>query len=276
MKNLWSIRMRASKAADIRQPSSNRNKEVHISGAEGLYETAEIQRTVKRSIERALTHPKGKADKITVTIEEIKRKPLEISSLPVSTLDGNTPSEAEHQILHILLSLGISKKAVDTALTTIQYGGMRGAAVITSQKGIRLEPDKKRGVRASRIGITQKASRSLSLKLSRHRINTDVVKEALILASKVMAHRNIVAELCVSDDPDYTTGYVASKKYGYVRIPHIKKRGSSYGGRAFFIHESADAGAIIHYLEETPVIVANASPCKGILTIDEILDHTHL
>ena len=227
-------------------------------------------------LERALTHPKGKADKITVTIEEIKQKPLEISSLPVATLDCHTPSEAEHQILHILLSLGISKKAVDAAFTAIKNGGMRGAAIITAQKGIRLEPDKKRGVRASRFGIAKKAARSLSLKLSRNDINTDVVKEALILASKVMAHRNIVAELCVSDDPDYTTGYVASKKYGYVRIPQIKKQGNRSGGRAFFIQESADAGDIIHYLEETPVIVVNAAACKGILAIDEILDHTHL
>jgi len=268
--------MRASKAADIRQPSSNSNKEVHISGAEGLYEASDIKKTVTRSIERALTHPKGKADKITVTIEEIKRKPLEISSLPVSTLDCHTPSEAAHQILHILFPLEISKKAVNAAFMAIKNSGMRGATIITAQKGTRLEPDKKRGVRASRLGITKTASRNLSLKLSRQGINTNVVKEALILASKVMAHRNIVAELCVSDDPDYTTGYVASKKYGYVRIPHIKKRGSRHGGRAFFIQESADAGDIIHYLEETPVMVVNAAPCKGILSINEILDHTHL
>jgi 6-carboxyhexanoate--CoA ligase len=268
--------MRASKAADIRQPSATSKKEIHISGAEGLYETSEIQRTVKRSVERALTHPKGKADKITITIEEIKRKPIEISSLPVSTLVCDTPSEAEQQIRHILFSLRISKKAVDAAFMAIKNGGMRGAMVITVQKGVRFEPDKQRGVRASRLGITQTASKSLSLRLARQRINADVVKEALILASKVMAHRKIVAELCVSDDPDYTTGYVASKRYGYVRIPHIKKRGSRHGGRAFFIEESADAGDIIRYLEETPVMVVNASQCKGILSIDEILDHTHL
>jgi len=276
MKNLWSIRMRASKRVESSKHEAGRGKEVHISGAEGLYEASEIQRTVKHSIERALTHPKGKADKITVTIEEIKRKPIEISSLPVSTLVCDTPAEAEHQILHILFPLGISKKAVDRAFTAIRNSGMRGAIIITAQKGTRLEPDKQRGVRASRIGITKAASRNLSLKLSRHKINTDVVKEAVILASKVMAHRKIVAELCVSDDPDYTTGYVASKQYGYVRIPHIKKRGSRHGGRAFFIQESADAESIIHYLEETPVMVVNASACKGILSIDEILDHTHL
>ena len=185
-------------------------------------------------------------------------------------------TEAEQQTRRILFSLGISKKAVDAAFTAIRNGGMRGATIITAQKGIRLEPDRKRGVRASRLGITKTAARSLSLRLSRRDINTDVVKEALILASKVMAHRNIVAELCVSDDPGYTTGYVASKKYGYVRIPHIKKRGSRHGGRSFFITETADAGDLIHYLEETPVMVVNASDCKGVLSIDEILDHTHL
>jgi 6-carboxyhexanoate--CoA ligase len=268
--------MRAARRVERSKHVVGRGKEIHISGAEGLYGDADIQNIFKSYVDRALTHPKGKADKIIVTIEEIKRKPLEISSLPVTTLARDTPSKAEHQILHILSSLGISKKAVDAAFTAIRNGGMRGAAVITSQKGIRLEPDKKRGVRASRLGITQTASRSLSLRLSRRGINTDVVKEALILASKVMAHRNIVAELCVSDDPDYTTGYVASKKYGYVRIPHIKKRGSRNGGRAFFIREAADAGDIIHYLEETPVMVIKASACKGTLAIDEILDHTHL
>ena len=268
--------MRASKRVESSKHEVGRGKEIHISGAEGLYEASEIQKTVKRAIERALTHPKGKADKITLTIEEIKRKPLEISSLPVSTLVCDTPSEAEHQILHILFSLEISKKAVDGAFMAIKNGGMRGATIITAQKGTRLEPDKKRGVRASRLGITKTAGRSLAVKLSRHDINTAVVKEALILASKVMAHKNIVAELCVSDDPDYTTGYVASKKYGYVRIPHIKKQGNGSGGRAFFIQESADAGDIIHYLEQTPVMVVNAAPCKGILSIDEILDHTHL
>jgi 6-carboxyhexanoate--CoA ligase len=276
MKNLWSIRMRASKTAVSRKRLAHGAKEIHISGAEGLYEDSDIQKVVKSYVDRALAHSKGKADKITVTIEEIKREPIEISSLPISTLECDTPSEAEHQILHILFSLGISKKAVDTAFTAIRNSGMRGATIITAQKGIRLEPDKKRGVRASKLGITKPASRSLSLRLARHGINTDVVKEALILASKVMAHRNIVAELCVSDDPDYTTGYVASKKYGYIRIPHIKKKGSRHGGRTFFMRESADAGNIIHYLEETPVIMVNASACKGVLSIDEILDHTHL
>jgi 6-carboxyhexanoate--CoA ligase len=276
MKNLWSIRMRASKTVDSRQNEVVRKKEIHISGAEGLYEVSEIQRTVQRYIKRALTHPKGIADNISITIEEIRQRPREISSLPVATLDCTTPSDAEQYILHILLSFGISKKAVDAAFRAIKNDGMRGAAVITAQKAARLEPDKKRGVRASRLGITKPASRILSLKLSRHGINTDTVKEALILASKVMAHRNVVAEVCVSDDPDYTTGYIASKRFGYVRIPHIKRKGSNKGGRVFFVTESTGIQEITHYMERVPVMIGNVSACKGIITIDEILNLTHL
>jgi hypothetical protein len=59
---------------DSRQNEVVRGKEIHISGAEGLYEVSEIQRTVQRYIKRALTHPKGIADNIAVTIEEIRQR----------------------------------------------------------------------------------------------------------------------------------------------------------------------------------------------------------
>jgi 6-carboxyhexanoate--CoA ligase len=49
------------------------------------------------------------------------------------------------------------------------------------------------------------------------------VKEALMLATKVSAHPATVAELCWSDDPEYITGYVASKKQGYQRIMKLKE-----------------------------------------------------
>lgn len=152
---------------------------------------------------------------------------------------------------------------------------MRGAAVVNSESGERLEPDMERGVRVSRLGISKPASKILSSKLSRHRINTDTVKEALILASKVAFCKPMVAELCVSDDPDYTTGYVASKKFGYVRIPHIKSKGSISGGRAFFVNGDADIEEIIHYLEKVPVITGEVSPCRGTLQLNEILNYPY-
>jgi 6-carboxyhexanoate--CoA ligase len=280
MKNLWSIRLRASKTVK-RQTSNVKNQkskhtEIHISGAEGLYETSEIQRVVRRYIERALNHSRGKADKIIITIEDIKQKPQTITSLPVVTIENATPKKGEKIVEQLLQASNVSKVAIDKAFGLIKKTGMRGAAIITVEKGKRLESDRKRGIRVSRIGITKSALKHLSSKLSRYGINTETVQEALILASKVLSCKHVIAELCVSDDPDYTTGYVATRKFGYVRILHIKKKGSRSGGRAFFVREGIDIEDVAAYLEKRPVIVGKISCCRGIISFNEILSHSHM
>ncbi|MEW6215698.1 MAG: 6-carboxyhexanoate--CoA ligase [Nitrospirota bacterium] len=286
MKDLWSIRMRASRNVKCQKSKvkcqnlklETRNSklaEVHISGAEGLYEASEIQRVVRKYSLRALNHPKGLPDKIVITIENIKQSPEVISALPVATVNSSTPAEGRNIAIKLLQSLGISSKAIDRAFELIKKGSMRGAAIVTAEKGNRLEPDRGRGVRASRLGINKSALKVLSLRLSRHGINTDTVKEALILASKVASCKHVIAELCVSDDPYYTTGYVASKGLGYLRIPNIKKRGSKRGGRAFFVNEGINVEGIINYLERTPVIIGKVALCKGIMSIDEIINRPY-
>jgi 6-carboxyhexanoate--CoA ligase len=280
MNDLWSIRMRASKK--IQSPKSKSQKpnsklaEIHISGAEGLHEYSEIQESVQRYIERALNHSRGKSDKIIITIETIKQKPKTITALPVVTIENTTSQEGEKIIKQLLQASGISKTAVDRAFQLIKKNGMRGAALITSEKGRRLEPDRQRGIRVSRLGITKPALKELSLKLSKYDINTATVQEAIILASKVLSCEQVMAELCISDDPNYTTGYVASRGFGYVRIPHIKNKGSSSGGRAFFVKEGIDIGDIMEYLERRPTIIGKVSSCKGTVPIDEILNYPHL
>jgi 6-carboxyhexanoate--CoA ligase len=267
--------MRASKYVDGMQPTIRGQKEVHISGAEGLYPPSQIPIVIRQYIERALNHPKGKAEKVVVTAELIKQRPQIIPALPVSTVDSQTPDEGTMIVQKILLSLGITKKALHASFAIIKKGGMRGAAIISTVKGTRLESDRQRGVRVSRLGITVLASKRLSERLSHYGINTGTVKEALLLASKVIAHRDVIAEFCVSDDPDYTTGYVASEKFGYVRIPHIKQRGGTIGGRAFFVSEGADITDLINYLETSPVLIGKAALCKGTLSLYEILNNPH-
>jgi len=275
MKNLWSIRMRASKPVDGLRSTVSGQKEVHISGAEGLYPSTEIPIAVRQYTERALNHPKGKAAKIVITVEVMKQRPKMISALPVSTVISQTPAEGKTIVQEILLSLEISEKAVHAAFAMIKKGNMRGAALISAGKGARLEPDRQRGIRVSRLGVTGLASKLLSKRLSDYGINTDTVKEALLLASKVISHKDMVAELCISDDPDYTTGYVASKKFGYVRIPHIKRQGSKSGGRAFFVRDGSDIPPLIHSLETMPVLIGKAALCKGTLTLHEIINSPH-
>jgi len=271
--------MRASKTlrskkhgVGTKQKTPNERQEMHISGAEGLYEDPDIYKVVKSYIERAINHPKGKPDKVIITIEDIQRRPKVISALPVATIHCRTPREGTKAVIALLQSSGISERAVDTAFRLIKRGAMRGAAIVAAETGKRLEPDRERGVRVSRLGISEQASKLLSARLSRQRINTDTVKEALVLASKVISRKDILAELCVSDDPHYTTGYVASERLGYIRIPHIKQKGSPEGGRAFFVREDLDIRETIDYLENVPVLIKKISLCRGEISIDEILN----
>jgi 6-carboxyhexanoate--CoA ligase len=228
---------------------------------------------VQEYIDRAKNHPKGKPDHIVITVEKIRQKPKTISTLPVATLKCASPKMASASMRNLLSSAGLFGEAIDAAFTVIRSKNtMRGAALVLANSGLRVEPDKDRGIRASRLGITKKADAVLSAALDRHGLSTQTVKEALILASKVAACRGIIAELCVSDDPDYTTGYVASKKLGYVRIPHVKVKGSRDGGRVFFLSDTASIPAVIRFLERKSVIINDVSPCHGMQPIDELSD----
>lgn len=231
-------------------------KRAHITGAEGLFKEAEAPKAVASYLNRALTHPRGIPDKITLTVETLKAKPKRIKLLPVRTLRSGSHINSTKAVRSILLELGVSDKAIDAALYALQKGPvMRGASLMEALSARRIEPDKSRGVRAGRMGILKSALASLSRKLGQAGLDNDTVKEALLLASKVASCKGIIAELCASDDPDYTTGYIASKELGYIRIPHIKKKGSRKGGRVFFVKDGADAKRITAYLEMTPALV---------------------
>jgi len=245
------VRLKNRNNAERRTPNFE-----HISGAEGIYEKAEIQKVCEKYIKRALTHPRGKPDEIVITIEKIRQKPKTIPLLPVATFKCNSPEEARKIITQKLESLVISKKAIDNGFVVLNSKKtMRGASLILLKSGARVEPDKERGVRVSRMGIEKATEKNLSEKLSRAKINTTTVKEALVLASKAASCPDVIAEVCISDDPDYTTGYIASKEFGYLRIPNIKRGNEIHGGRVFFIRETADIAGLISYLERKPAII---------------------
>ena len=255
----YSIRMRSAKSG------------VHVSGAEGIYDKNVISDIVKEYTQRALIHEKGSADEIRLTVEELKENPKKISSLPLCTLNTRNAETAKKAGLKILSSVGISERAIKEAFKALDVGlAMRGAMLMDIE-GVRLEPDLLRGIRVTRMGITKKAATDLSRKLGRLGLNNNVVKEALVLASKVHKYRMVLGEICISDDPNYTTGYVATRAHGYIRLPRIKKRGVPYGGRAFFI-TGGEVKELIRYLQRTPVLINNIKPCKGVVTLKEILE----
>ncbi len=236
----------------------------HISGAEGLFAGAEVQKAVRDFSLRAASHSRGAPEKIVLTVEKLKRRPKEIKSLPAGTLQCESPEDADAIARSILTRLGVSGRAITAALGVLRRGkAMRGAALLEAATGRRLEPDRGRGVRASRMGIGKNTLAALSRRLGQRGINTPAVREALVLASKVASAGGVLAELCVSDDPEYTTGYLACRKLGYLRIPNIKRTGSRQGGRVFFIRSDADLNSVISYIEDMPVLVTALSAVNG-------------
>lgn len=207
-------------------------------------------------VDRAITHPRGMPDRIVLTIEEITAPVKKAPILPLTQTHCADPASAQKLAHDRLQSIGVSEKAIAAAfriLTARQQ--MRGAALLDAVSGVRMEPDQSRGVRASRLGMGIADCRLFTNMLKDADLNTGTVREAMMLAAKVAAHPDVLAELCVSDDPDYTTGYVASKSFGYIRLPNIKIMGSPNGGRVFFIRPGADVLAVISFLEQTPVLL---------------------
>jgi 6-carboxyhexanoate--CoA ligase len=270
--------MRASRVSGGRRGNGSQEiMDVHVSGCEGLYVEGDISKVVSSYVMRALQHSRGKPDRINITVEKIGLKPRPISSLPVSTIKSSSPREAERHIRRILEAASVSDSALNTAWDILNSGNvMRGASLVSAKTGRRLEPDEVRGVRASRFGIDARAEKNLILRLEDQGIHTAAVKEALALASKIASCREIIAELCMSDDPGYTTGYAATKRYGYVRVPHIKRKGTDKGGRVFFLSENARMESVVKFLEKTPVLITRVGPVRGIYSVDEILDRRHL
>lgn len=244
---MWSLRMRSS--------INENGIERHISGAEGIYNLNELEMFLKKFLRRAIEHPIGMPDKIVFTVEKIKEPIQNVKVLPLKTIFCNSPEEAYEVIKENILKIGVSEKALYKAWEVIRNYKMRGATIIDSLSGDRLEPDKERGVRVSRIQMDKKRKIQILRKIKNLTNQPQRVIEALTLASKVASLDDVVAEICVSDNPDYTTGYIASRKLGYLRITNIKKEGESIGGRAFFVKTPLNIEKLIYFLEKTPVIV---------------------
>jgi 6-carboxyhexanoate--CoA ligase len=249
MEKLYSIKMRSSKG------------ELHISGAERIVSESEIESIVVQLINRALNHSRGRADFINLKIEELKEPPTFKPLLPVFELTGykcvKSLLEKLFSLSEIPVDLGI--KTYERLLSGPAPDGktMRGAMVVEVPSGKRLEPDKYRGIRASYLDVDRE-TREL-LKKSVREGYTENFKEALVLSTKILSFEGILGELCVSDDPDYTTGYLSLKGKGYFRIKHIKPQGLSKGGRAIFVEQNIEVSDLIQYLEKVPFIAKGFS-----------------
>lgn len=245
--SIYSLKMRASKHTGSIQE--------HVSGAEKILPQQELPQQMEALLSRALHHAKGKADFINLKIEAVAPENLKyIEALPVSTHEAATPAEGRQFMCQIMTELGLTPDKCQKILELFQATyGMRGAMLLDVDTLERLEPDQQRGIRATYMdSIAPKGEAKAICDGKNH------FQEALVLASKVLSAPNIIGELCMSDDPDYITGYIATRDKGYIRITKLKKMGGPDGGRIFLYRGSkSQVEDCIQYLQEQRVLVKN-------------------
>lgn len=258
--SLYSIKMRSSKDYE------------HISGAENIVKEQDLEKAVGLLVKRALNHSKGKSDFINIKIEKIKQQELEVlEPLEVITVDVKNHIEGMDCIKIVLKKLGIDEEKVNKILSMFsETFNMRGAMLLDINTLERLEYDKKRGIRATYMDFEGSKLNHLT-KDTKH--NSHFI-EALALATKVANSPGIIGEICYSDDPNYTAGYIASKKYGYIRFPYLKQMGDTTGGRIFLYDSSNDddVSKCIDYIENAKVVIKDMINIQDSKSYQEVLD----
>ena len=237
---LFSVKMRASRGGE------------HISGAERIVPQETVPQLAAVMAERAFGHSKGSPDFVNVKIESAS-EPLHLKSLHVTTHEADTPEEGWSIARRLLAEDGISR--IDEIIALFKETlGMRGAMLLNADTLERLEPDPARGVRATFMDAAESASRRFSCVKNHY-------AEAIVLATKVANAPGIVGEICMSDDPGYVTGYVASRRIGYARITCLKRNGDPSGGRIFLYRGARkDVARTIDFIERQCVLVDDVPP----------------
>ncbi|ACR18235.1 6-carboxyhexanoate--CoA ligase [Corynebacterium kroppenstedtii] len=261
----FSIKMRASARVSSSPSTSDGSSgdhtesrdraDRHISGAERIVSASDIMQTVTELEHRAWTHSNGQPDDVVVSVHRVDEDEItHIPALTRETRHTHTVDDAHRTITEILRDAGIrTAEHALKALTRIR--GMRGAMLLDADTGERRDTKDIRGVRVTALDNDMATGADAAEEMSSSAATKPYYCEALTLASKVQYHPAVCAELCISDDPDYTTGYVSTSGR-YVRIENIKPMGSPQGGRVFLVRGTDDEIAdCINYLENTAVIV---------------------
>ena len=260
----YSLKMRASE------------EDIHISGAERIVTRDAVEEVCQAMVRRAMNHPKGDPDKINIKIEKVPEEEIQIlDALPVTRIDVDTWQEGLDKAFE-LVEKSVAKAAHNNSVILSEAKNqafladfrqqlpellkstfpMRGAMLYDIRTGNRLEPNQERGVRATYMDALKSNTVDARETGAAPSANKNHFNEAIVLATKVANAPGIVAELCISDDPDYVTGYVGSLELGYVRIMKLKEMGDPNGGRIFlFDSNKTTAEECIDFLQKKKVLV---------------------
>jgi 6-carboxyhexanoate--CoA ligase len=251
---LYSVRMRASGSGQ------------HLTGAERIVPEAAVSEVTAALTARAMRSANVGLEEIHCRVEKIDPVSVLYKRLPdVSTYQVDDWQQGRHAAISLLSDVGVLKDVASRAVELLANGAgtegrvMRGAVIMDAKSGERLEADQARGVRVSRMDLSPEYRPALEAELVSNGLDHHRVLEALVLAGKVLSAPGMVAELCWSDAPNYTTGYVADPQGGYQRISDMKLPGDSRGGRVFFVDLSKTTlDGLADYLQRQ-VVLFNSS-----------------
>ncbi|MBP2656524.1 MAG: 6-carboxyhexanoate/CoA ligase [Firmicutes bacterium] len=206
-------------------------------------------------MKRAFSHTRGFADFVNITVERTPKELVrKVPLLAVDTIEVKDVNAGRTSARRALAAAGVTEQAIDSGIMQLINlpDSMRGAMLVSAETGARLDTAGTRGIRVSRMDIADQVTFARMLAL--HGLEANIhAREAMVLAAKVAAAGEVLAELCWSDDPEYIAGYVASRQ-GYIRITKLKAYGSGLGGRVFFVKSGSDIRTLTDYLEKQPVL----------------------
>lgn len=240
----------------MRASRKENRADVHLSGCERIIDRSDLTRQTESMIERAMSHSRGEPDFINIKIETVNSTEIvRYPALPVRTIETESKEAGYKILLDLLRSQGI-RRAEEILDLFRQVKNKRGAVLLNADTLEALEPDHERGVRVTRMDADDSGQKTEPVK--------NHYREAIVLATKTANAPHMIGEICVSDDPDYVTGYFASLKTGYIRLTRLKDAGSSDGGRIFlFRGNNGEANETIRFLENQYVLVTGIPDKTG-------------
>lgn len=227
----------------------------HISGAERIVSKEKISNVVETLLKRQKYKD---FDFSNIKIEKISQEPIILKkSLKIETYEFENYKKALSFAFNIIskktnIPLETAKKFINLLYigASPDKNNMRGAMIV-NEKGERLEKDKFRGVRT--VLVDFKDREIITNKLL-EKGYTERTVDALALATKNLNYKNLVVEFCISDDKDYTTGYLAIDGK-YIRLKPLKPYGLDKGGRIYFVKNNINIDELCNYLEKIPVLI---------------------
>lgn len=236
----FSVKMRASKDGK------------HISGGERIVGQELLEKTVVELLRRP-----REFDLMNIKVQRLEDVNYIEKGLDIYTYIFDSVEKANLFAIELISkATSLEFKTIKRYIELIHTGAsddgqvMRGAMVVDTL-GNRREVDRNRGVRTTNVDFEDR-EKVVDFLLERGFSARTV--DAVAIATKNLKSSYILAEYCISDDPEYLFGYVALKGK-YIRIYPLKEIGNPNGGRIYFVKDDVDIQQLYRYLQEESFLI---------------------